>query len=292
MSASADFVEMRKEFLAKKPIDYSGNPSLGGKKLKRVAKSDAANVYCIRVEDVANGSVAMPFWHPHFAAQYYKDHSKFGPQFDLVLLLAQYRNSRVIRKVNVVLEANGLKLFPEPESFDLASIIERCKAHGVTPDHYLNEETDEDDVQQCTDGNEKAKKFNFAQSDKQMEAADSIKIITDLDLVDWFILIQRQNGPGRNQAAWAGGFVDDEDSFENGSVAVSDEKKKFEIAAKREDEEETSVNVEEVFEGVTFTVVKKNLNIVESRMWDPRARFAIHGSKNGASVIHYVFKSI
>jgi hypothetical protein len=262
---------------SKYPKDYSGTPNLGGKKLKLNAKSDAANIYCIPAHKVANGEVAMPFRHAEFAAAYYKERDpEFYKRFELIAYFSKHRNHRIMKKINKVLaKIDGKKQFTitsEMETDDEQYETHRAKAIslGVNPQKYVDIDMDDDDVAQSTNS------WCLNQQTIRGKASDNIVIITDLDDVDWFILIQRQFGPGCGQAAWAGGFVDNEETFTE--------------AALREKDEETTIE----FNGntnVTFSVTTTELSVIISNDWDPRAKF-VEGMENGAVVTHYVFTKI
>jgi hypothetical protein len=258
-------------------MSLTGNPNLGGKSLKLVAKDDAKHVGCYRVEDVASGKIAMPFRHPEFAKEYYFsiDDMTYA-KFSLVSLFAQIRNHRVMRKCNeVIAKHEGKKLFTFTEEMNeldssLPELLTRAKALGVDPTVYLNESTDADDVEQCTNS------WCLNQNAARGKASDNIIIITDLDGIDWFVLVERQNGPGRAQKAWAGGFVDKNESFTE--------------AALREKDEEVEMNVG-TSAGVTVTTTVTELPVIISNNWDPRAKF-VEGMENGAVVTHYHFTRV
>jgi len=248
----------------------AGFPNLGGKQVKLVAKDDARNVHCFRVSDVATGAVPMPFRHPEFAKLYFETRNEtFFHQFSLVSLFAQIRNHRVMRKCNEVLARHeGKKYFeftPEMMEIDsrLPQLQEEAARLGVNPHAYLDESTDADDVEQCTNS------WCLNQNTVRGKASDNIIVITDLDRVDWFVLIERQFGPGRAQAAWAGGFVDKDETFTE--------------AALREKDEEVEVGM-----SGTFTTTVTQLPVIISGNWDPRVKF-VEGMENGAVVTHYHF---
>jgi hypothetical protein len=258
----------------KYPKDYSGTPNLGGKKLKLLAKSDAANIYCIPAHKVANGEVVMPFRHPEFAMAYYKDRDpEFYKRFELIAYFSKCRNHRIMKKINKILETTeGKKQFtitPEMEKEDEQYETYRAKAIslGVNPQKYSDIDTDDDDIEQSTNS------WCLNQQSMRGKASDNIVIIKDLDDVDWFVLIERQFGPGRAQAAWAGGFVDNEETFTE--------------AALREKDEETTIEFNEK-NNVTFTVTTTELPVIVSNDWDIRAKF-VEGMENGAVVTHYIF---
>ena len=251
-------------------LSLSGKPNLGGKLLKLVAKDDARHVSCYPVSAVASGAVPMPFRHPEFAKLYFESRDeKLFNQFSLISLFARIRNHRVMRKCNEVLaQHEGKKLFtltPEMLEIDsqLPQLQEEATRLGVNPRAYLDESTDADDVEQCTNS------WCLNQNPVRGKASDNIIIITDLDGVDWFVLIERQFGPGRAQAAWAGGFVDKNETFTE--------------AALREKHEEVGMAMTG-----TFTTTVTELPVVVSNDWDPRVKF-VEGMENGAVVTHYRF---
>ncbi len=256
------------------PKDHSGSPNLGGKRLKLLAKSDAENVYCIPADKIACGEVAMPFRHAEFAAEYYKTRNEdFYKRFELIAYFSRYRNHRLMKKINVILKENNKKEFAitsDMEDAD-AQIEFKCayaKSIGVNPYRYIDVSTDLDDVEQSTNA------WCLNQQTTRGKASDNIVIITDLDKVDWFILIERKNGPGRAQAAWAGGFVDPGETFTQ--------------AALREKDEETSIDISDEKDSIKFTVSITELPVIISNDWDPRAKF-VEGMENGAVVSHYIF---
>jgi len=252
---------------------YSGKPNLGGFALNLLAKDDAKNVYCIPTVKIASGAVPMPFRHPEFAREYYASRNPvFAARLDLICAFARIRNHRVMRKCNVEIAKAGKKVFEFSQEMDaldasLPELLEKAKTLGVNPHFYLNEDSDIDDVAQCTNS------WCLNQNATPGKASDNIIIITDLDGVDWLILIERQNGPGRSQAAWAGGFVDKNETFTN--------------AALREKGEEIDMKMNGA-DAVTFTTTVTELPVIFSRDWDPRAKF-VEGMENGAVVTHYVF---
>ncbi len=256
------------------PKDHSGLPNLGGKHLKLLAKSDAENVYCIPAHKIANGEVAMPFRHAEFAAQYYKTRNEtLYKQFELVAYFSRCRNHRLMKKINLILKENNKKEFTitsDMEDAD-AQIEFRCayaKSIGVNPHKYIDVSTDSDDVEQSTNS------WCLNQQTTRGKASDNIVIITDLDNVDRFILIERKNGPGRAQAAWAGGFVDPGETFTE--------------AALREKDEETTIDISNEKDDINISIRTTELPVIISNDWDPRAKF-VEGMENGAVVTHYVF---
>lgn len=274
MTDSVVFETLSAAFNKMKVSNHSGTPNLGGLNLKLLAKDDAKNVFCIPVSKIASGDVAMPFRHPEFAREYYASRKlDIATQLELICAFARIRNHRVMRKCNIeIAKHDGKKLFEfsaEMNEFDasLPSLLEKAKIFGVNPFLYLDETTDDDDVAQCTNS------WCLNQNAVPGKASDNIIIISDLDGVDWLILIERQNGPGRAQAAWAGGFVDKNETFTD--------------AALREKGEEVDINMS-VYGTVKYTTTVTELPVIVSKDWDPRAKF-VEGMENGAVVTHYVF---
>jgi len=245
--------------------------NLGGRKPNIIAKDDAELVHEIRVDDIASGKHAMPFCHVWFLLDYYSmtERDDYTKKFEVLFDLSRIRNRRLMRKVNVILaQCGGKKLFEVDNMrpvFDIELVKTRAKVFGVDVSAYLGDENDEDDVSQCTS------EWCLNQSPEPGKASDNVQIITDLDGVDWLILITRKNGPGRGQKALAGGFVDPGETFVE--------------AADREKDEETGV---ELFGSYTTTVT--DLAPVMMMDWDPRAKFP-HGMNVFARVTHHVFRN-
>jgi hypothetical protein len=250
-------------------------PNLAGKFLKLIAKDDAALVTIVRVSDVASGKIPMPFLHPHFLAEFYKDtNAVLYKQLQMVTFWCKFRNIRVMRKVNAILVTLGkiphtiTDCMLETES-QLSEMLIKSAELGVDPSLYLDESSDADDVSECTNS------WNLDQSLKPLSATDPIPLITDVDGVDCLPLIKRKNGPGRNQMAYPGGFVEPgENPF---------------AAALRELDEETELGIEDYDENVEFTRVEHKLTQFVSNFWDPRGKFATFGAINDGMVIHYTF---
>jgi hypothetical protein len=276
-------------------------PNLGGKKLNLVAKDDAVHVHAVPVDDVLNGTVAMPFLHIWFAYDYYRQKNdanirklenelaymfytgnlnssqtaqaimrenliktKIIPRWKAMFTVARIRNHRLMRKVNAVLEKHAGKMqFNVPEDIDIEKALENATALGCDVTLYMDEAADVDDVEQCTN------EWCLNQSETCGKASDNVVIITDLDGVDWFVLIVRQNGPGRNQLAWAGGFVDNNETFKDAAIREMDEEMEIGITGK-------------------YTTTHTELPTVKMNDWDPRAKF-VAGMEVAARVTHHVF---
>ena len=262
---------------------YEGRkPNLGGLELNLVAKDDARFVEVVPVEYIAYGVRAMPFLHPWFVLDYYKNYctksadsnselaSELSRRLEVVFQLSRIRNHPIMRKVNeIIATKEGKRQFQINEMSNVVSIIVEARELGIDPSKYLDETTDEDDVQQCSND------WCMNQNTECGKAADNVQIITDLDGVDWLVLIVRQFGPGRSQLAWAGGLVDKGETFK--------------AAALREKDEETETNITGDAKGVSFTTTQTELRPVKMMDWDPRAKF-VAGMEVGAMVTHYQFK--
>jgi hypothetical protein len=271
-----DYTSITKKFEGRKP-------NLGGLTLNLVAKDDARFVEVVPVEYIAYGVRAMPFLHAWFAWDYYQhnytpqneDTAELVCSLEIVFQLSRMRNHRIMRKVNeIIATKEGKRQFQIDETNIPSNILEYAKLRGIDASKYLDETTDVDDIQQCSND------WCLNQNAECGKAADNVQIITDLDGVDWLVLIVRQFGPGRAQLAWAGGLVDKGETFK--------------VAALREKDEETEVTVSDSgarssAKEVSFTTTQIELKPVKMMDWDPRAKF-VEGMEVGAMVTHYMFK--
>lgn len=273
-----DYTTIAKKYVGKKP-------NLGGMELNLVAKDDARFVEVVPVEYIAYGVRAMPFLHAWFALDYYKNYSiksavsnselaselagGLARRLEVVFQLSRIRNHRIMHKVNqIIATKDGKRQFQINEMSNVVSIIVEARELGIDPSKYLDETTDEDDVQQCSND------WCMNQNTECGKAADNVQIISDLDGVDWLVLIVRQFGPGRAQLAWAGGLVDKGETFKT--------------AALREKDEETEVSITGDANRVSFTTTQTELRPVKMMDWDPRAKF-VAGMEVGAMVTHHRF---
>jgi NADH pyrophosphatase NudC (nudix superfamily) len=178
-----------------------------------------------------------------------------------------------MKKINKVIATHSdKKLFeitPEMEEEDnkFEEFLADASQLNVNVQKYICQDADEDDVEQSTNS------WCLNQSTMRGKASDNIVIITDLDELDWFILIERKNGPGRSQAAWAGGFVDGNETFTE--------------AALREKDEETDIVISHS-DNIKMTAKITEIPVIISKDWDPRAKF-VEGMENGAVVTQYSF---
>ncbi len=263
-----DFNTVKTKFEGKKP-------NLGGLELNLIAKDDAMHVKTVPVDWIEYGIEAMPFLHPWFALDYFKTHCQGSSKsrverFELIFTLSRIRNHRLMRKINAVIAQHEGKLpFTIPDDPNITQVIADAARLGVDTSKYLDETSDADDVEQCTNS------WCLNQNAECGKAVDNVMIINDLDNVDWFVLIVRQNGPGRAQLAWAGGFVDKGESFRE--------------AALREKDEETEVSIIGR-SNVTYTTTTTDLTPVQMPDWDVRAKF-VRGMMVGATVTHTRFSA-
>jgi hypothetical protein len=244
-------------------------PNLGGFTINLVAKDDAAHVRIVRASDVMNGQVLMPFCHPRFAMDYYRKIGRedYAMKFEIVYALTRIRNRRLMRKINKkIAEHPGKSKFDvdNMEFINEHEVAVHAKALRIATSKYLDESPDEDDVEQCSNA------WCLDQKDECGEASDNVVIITDLDGVDWFVLIIRMNGPGRKQLAWAGGFVDKGETFKDAAIREMGEEMEVGITGK-------------------YTTTYTDIEPVYIMDWDPRAKFAKKGMKVAARVTHHVF---
>jgi hypothetical protein len=264
-----DYTTINKKFGGKKP-------NLGGMQLNLVAKDDARFVEVVPVEYIAYGVRAMPFLHAWFALDYYKNYctisesaTEFARRLEVVFQLSRIRNHRIMRKVNeIIATREGKRKFQINEMSNVVGILVEARELGIDISKYLDEKTDEDDVAQCSND------WCLNQNTECGKAADNVQIITDLDGVDWLVLIVRQFGPGRAQLAWAGGLVDKGETFKT--------------AALREKDEETETTLTGDAKNVSFYTTQTELRPVKMMDWDPRAKF-VAGMEVGAMVTHHKF---
>lgn len=241
-------------------------PNLGGRTPKILAKDDAELVHMVRVDDIANGKYAMPFCHVYFLMDYYRriGREDYAQRFEVLFDLSRLRNRDIMSKVNDIVSQHEGKTLFDLKAMNYISVVDvmsRAKEFGVSTDKYVLED---DDVAQSTTP------WCLDQLTAPGKAADNVQIITDLDGIDWIVLIVRKFGPGRNNLALAGGFVDANETFTQAAI--------------RENDEETEV----VLYG-SYKTSYTDLNPVHIPDWDPRARLP-YGVIVAARVTHHVFE--
>jgi len=279
------------------PIIYMNGdkPAIGNKHFKLVPRDDAKGVKVIRVRDIANGKYGMPFLHVWFALDYYKNYCggsqpELVKQLEVVYQLSRIRNHRIMRKINAKVagmarpDGNGQV---QPFAYDFAdtpnvgAVQTLADSLGVTTNLYLDESNDDKEVEGCSNA------WNLNQQppnpEKQMQAgegaaSDNIPILTDLNGDDWFLLIIRGNAPGINNYAWAGGFVDNKETFAE--------------AAERELDEEieggANIAKNDPMTNVIVKTARTTLETTKQLDWDPRIKF-YNGMTVGATVYHNYF---
>lgn len=247
------------------------------------ASDDASHAFIVSVEDILTGREALAFGHPVILEKYYESVGNTDPRFGYITKLAMVRNIRLILKINERIQ----KLKVEgtiDESIAELVVTEEMKnlyefrdllqqeaiALDIDPSLYFNEKFDSDDVEQCTNGSERSRIFNF---DQQLtvpgEASDNVWILHGMD-GDFLVVIRRVFGPGRGCCAFAGGL-----------------KEKFETnkeCAMREGEEEVQMSLH----GLQFKSSTFEMEPLFTQWWDPRARFS-QGMINGALVTRMDF---
>ena len=166
--------------------------------------------------------------------------------------------------------------------------VEECVALGVHPGIYLDESSDADDIQECTSS------FCWAQMlTGPSNATDSVNILRDLSGEDWVILIERKNGPGKNQYAFPGGFVDIGESHEAAGAREFKEEVKMsgfhQLMAPKKPSAGAGGGGGRGAPAPAHTRPDDGVHIpAETRLWwDPRARFP-HGMRVSATVSYYV----
>jgi hypothetical protein len=283
-------MELEREIIA----EY---PNLGSEFVNLVAKTDAIKALFIRVSDIANGNAVMPFLHAIFMLDAYQILFKDDymiEQLKIVVGLSRVRQIRLIRKVNLRIQErhpNQLVLFEiTQDMIDLMNgineLIERAQEFNVNPSKYLDESTDEDDINQSTND------FCMTYWDKKLSkdiradmlnTGDFIRLVTDINGVVWVIVISRQNGPGKGHFAWAGGYVDKGETLEE--------------ASKREGDEEISEIKSGDNEYIEVETYECGLPSYDIKYWDIRYYNAIALScgiipKHGACLFHTTYKLV
>lgn len=253
-------------------------PNLGGQTIKLKAKDDAERVYFKKVDDIAKGLVPMPFLHVIFLRDAFKEthgsDSLLVRQLEIVLELSKIRQIRLIRKVNLAIHGKpNVFRFEITEEMvmlmnQIEEVIDLARLLNVDPSMYLDESTDSDDIEQATNefclnhwAVKTDKLISLDYCDNMFDTGDSVRIITGIDSVHWVVVISRKFGPGRNQYAYAGGYVDDGDSIEG--------------AARREREEETEEEIGPSNPGIQVTTREYTLEPYIHSYWDIRAYNAI-----------------
>jgi hypothetical protein len=135
---------------------------------------------------------------------------------------------------------------------------------NVDPKLYVDESNDADDVEQCTTS------WCLDQITGRQKSSSDMFIITDVNIIDWFVLVVRTNGPGRStsQAAWSDRF--------NG----------FTTTGKLESDTIFSIVSNAETPRIQRRLVK--LPVIISNDWDPSAKF-VDGMENESLLHHFIF---
>lgn len=275
-----------------KSFDYSapfgGRPRSSIPLTDLTGKDDASSAFYVPLNLVLNGITPLAFIHVAHLVKTYEELSIRYPKntffkdcvdkLKLITNLSIERNKRLMKKINTRLEEINLTL-PEGEKKTLHivdetneyifnTLIYNCSRCGISPNTYLDESNDDQEVDGCTNA------FCLNQLDEPGRASDAIRIIVDEEGIHWLILIVRSFAPGIGNLALAGGFLD----------KVLEKVESSSNAANREFEEEVS--------GVEWLSSQFNIkfNLPEQHLpqWDIRTRFAKHGMIVGGNAVIYI----
>jgi len=239
-------------------------------------KDDALAAYYVQLTDILTGVIPMAFDHPRHLYDFLVKHfntpnqpqMQMIAQAEIVSKLAQIRNHRVMAKINALMaEKQGVTLFPldKPgyELYDIDAVCAEATTHGVSPDKYLDEGNDPENIEGCTNP------WNLDQNTESGKAADNIHLLVDLDGKFWVLVIDRAFAPGKGSVAFPGGFLNIGETFA--------------AAASREDDEEVEKTIHMI--GGVFMIVLPRI-VFEAKLrtlWDTRLKLP-HGVIVGGTV--------
>lgn len=244
-------------------------------------KDDALNAELVNIKEILSGAKKMAFGHPFFllSALEILGKSELVKRAECIVALAKYRNCRIIKACNGRIEQlnvrgwrdkNGVQveLIPCEFTSDMVEVINNCDilqewaaSLGIDSSGYLTGDISAD-IEACMHND-----FCLHQKlDSINSASDRVTIVEDLDGELYLLSIERKFGPGENDVAFPGGFVELQETF-------------MEAAAREGEEEVGGIHVFEDKERFERTICE--LPIVESKWWDPRAKFYPHGMANG-----------
>lgn len=268
-------------------------------------KDDALKACLTPFEEILNGETPIAFNHIVYVknaiemlcSEYSNDQKylrylkKLLRQAELIYSLSVYRNYQIIKgvndkftRLNMEIDAKNernsemnlvrLKLMTVTQEMifienNIDQIIQSAIIMGINYERYINVE--EDDVEQCSNG------FCQNQLDKPGKASDAVIVIKNGPNGRLYLLsIKRANGPGRNNIALPGGFLD----FCEKTNAIES----FQNASIRElNEEVGGINV---LLSIPAKVLKLIVEQFHSLSWDPRGRFP-EGMYLGAIIVIY-----
>lgn len=276
MSATVSAVPPRSTADVKK--FYEGKtPNLGGRTVMK-AGDDALKTVMVPLDNILHLVDGMAFMHVWYLYDLYINHLKIEDQDDrdrfwVMLQLAKARNQRLMRGCNVVVEKlNSEKKEGDPDKkpftiedpVNLEEVLAVAERLNLDPTVYTDTKNDEREIASCTN------KWCLDQLTEIGKAADNVKIVTDLDGIKWLVLIVRIFGPGADNYAFAGGFLNAGETFA--------------AAAEREGDEETEITVDgkrlaggDMGNDVVVTLKTTVLEKVNIKAWDPRLKFAEFG---------------
>lgn len=251
------------------------------KELFLSGKDDALRAELINIKEILNGTRKMAFGHPSFLLQAFLILGKLEIIYTIecIVALAKYRNCRIIQACNSLItelnekgwqDKNGniVRLIPCEFTSDMVEIInnydvlqEWAERLGIKSSGYLTGDITSD-IESCMHN-----EFCLHQKlDGINSASDRVTIVEDLDGELYLLSIERAFGPGKNDVAFPGGFVELQENF-------------LQAAMREGSEEVGGIKVFEDEERFTRTICE--LQIVESKWWDPRAKFYPWGMRNG-----------
>jgi hypothetical protein len=251
-------------------------------------KDDASSAYYVPLNWILNGTIPLAFVHVAHLVKTYEELSIRYPnntflkncvdRLKLITNLSIERNKRLMKKINTRLEEINLTLpdigkktlhvVDETNDYIFNTLIYNCSRCGISPDAYLDETNDEDEVNGCTNA------FCLNQLDEPGRASDAIRIIVDEEETHWLILIVRSFAPGIGNLALAGGFLD----------KILEKVESSSNAANREfDEEVSGAEWLSTQFNIKFDLPEQNIP-----QWDIRVRFAKHGMIVGGNAVIYI----
>jgi hypothetical protein len=249
------------------------------------ARDDAVSVGLVDIEDILSGRVLMAFTHVQFLLdmfKYFEELNTLALRAELVLQCSIYRNVMIINGVNDIFHKINTtritknlilkKVTPEMEHIynNLDLLKERGEMLNVDITGYTTHtESIDKDIEDCSNS------WNQEQINSQGKAVDCVILIKDIDDTLFLLSIVRGFGPGKDNIAFPGGFVDATD-------------RNLKESAIRELEEETglsNLNIDKT------TKISMDLPTHESHSWDPRGKFPL-GMIVGGFGIFYKISSL
>jgi hypothetical protein len=262
------------------------------------AGDDAKKVNLWSVSDVLTGKHKLAFAHVYLLVKFFEQFPSEDVNIDVLhhaLLLTKYYNINLLLSVNERIAdlikdniiPDTVKYMPiSSEMMDiynhvttnLDEILEVSTQLNFDPTLYLRPPVT-DDIEQCTDGNfrvtgnDRTLKFCLlSQMSEPNSASDNVKIFKGTDGY-YMVVIVREFGPGREDLAFAGGFLEKNETFKQASL--------------REAEEEAKMTIGELG-NITYTKQSHDIEPIFSNWWDPRAKFPA-GMINSAHLEFYDF---